>query len=811
MSLIAFPFARPKRAAIAAAWLSSAALICLPALAQGTNPPPPAAPAEAAPQGAPTGETAPTAATAAKPGATIQHIVVEGAQRVEPATVLSYVSVREGEPYDEAAIDRSLKTLFATGLFADVKFNWDGATLTIHVVENPILNQVVFEGNDKVSDKDLNKEVQEKPRSVFTRAKVQADVQRIIELYRRNGKFAATVDPQIIQRPQNRVDLIFAINEGPTTGVARISFIGNRHFNDSTLREQIATEESRWWRILSSNDNYDPDRLTFDREQLRRFYLQRGYADFRVVSAVAELTPDRQNFYITFTVDEGDLYTFGKVVIDSKIKELTPRSLRPLVPILEGATYNAQLVDKSIDALTNAAGTKGYAFAQIHPRIKRNHDTRTIDVVFDIDEGPRVYIEKINIVGNTRTLDKVIRREFRLVEGDAFNRVLVDRSRTRIKALGYFKDVDIKPLPGSQPDRTVLQVNVTEQSTGELQLGAGYSSTSSFVGQFSYTERNLFGRGQYLRASIEASAISKEAQVSFTEPYFMDRPLAAGVDIYKIITNYQQVDYQGDTTALGLRMGFPTSEFGSVGLRYTISVSTVSPFSNAPTVIQEAAGSETTSAFGYSYTYNTLDDPIKPRHGFTFEVSQDFAGFGGNTKYIRTLAAGGWHRPVFWDEMVANFSFNAGYIQGWNGQPVRLIDRFYKGGDTFRGFALAGVGPREVSTPGANSIGADSFAIATADLRLPEFLPADYGVALSLFTDFGTVGHLASGVPADNCAPYPPGVVCIKDNMAFRASAGLGVNWKSPFGPIQISFAIPYVKESYDRSQIIYFSAGTGL
>jgi len=792
MMLIAFPFGRCKRAVLAAACVT-AVLPYLPALGQEAHP------------------TAAPAPGATAPGATIQHIVVQGAQRIEPATVVSYISIREGEPYDEQAVDRSLKTLFATGLFADVKFNWDGATLTINVVENPIINQVVFEGNDKVSEKDLNKEVQEKPRTVFTRAKVQADVQRIIELYRRNGKFAATVDPQIIQRPQNRVDLIFSINEGPTTGVARISFIGNKHFDDGMLREQIATEESAWWRFLSSNDNYDPDRLTFDREQLRRFYLKRGYADFRVVSAVAELTPDRENFYITFTVDEGQLYTFGKVVIDSKIKELTPESLRPLIPIVAGTTYNAELVDKSIDALTNAAGVKGYAFAEIHPRIKRNLDSRTIDVVFDIGEGPRVYIEKINIVGNTRTLDKVIRREFRLVEGDAFNRVLVDRSRTRIKALGYFKDVDVKPLPGSQPDRTALQVTVTEQSTGELQLGAGYSSTSSFVGQFSYTERNMFGRGEYLRASIEASSISKEAQLSFTEPYFMDRPLAAGFDLYKIITDYQQVDYQGDTTALGFRMGFPTSEFGSVGLRYTISVSSVSPFADAPTVIAEAAGSETTSAIGYSYTYNTLDDPIKPRKGYTLEFSQDFAGFGGNTKYVRTLAAGGIHHPLLWDEFVGTFSFNAGYIQGWNGQPINLIDRFYKGGDTFRGFALAGVGPREVSASGANAIGGDAYAIGTADLRLPEFLPADYGVAFSLFSDFGTLGHLSTGVPANNCATFPPGLVCIKDNMALRASAGIGVNWKSPFGPIQVSFALPYVKQGYDKSQIIYFSAGTGL
>src|SRR5579871_313588 len=391
MSLIAFPFAQSKRAAVAAAWLILA-VVAFPAFAQNASP----APSPAATQAQ---QPASQPAAAAKPGAVIQHIVVEGAQRVEAATVLSYVSVHEGEPYDEAAVDRSLKTLFATGLFADATFNWDGATLTIRVVENPILNQVVFEGNDKVSDKDLNKEVQEKPRTVFTRAKVQADVQRIIELYRRNGKFAASVDPQIIQRPQNRVDLIFSINEGPTTGVARISFIGNKQFDDDTLRDQIATEESKWWRILSSNDNYDPDRLTFDREQLRRFYLQRGYADFRVISAVAELTPDRQDFYITFTVDEGELYTFGKVIIDSKIKELRPQDLRPLVPIVEGATYNAQLVDKSIDALTNAAGTKGYAFAEIHPRIKRNLDKRTIDVVFDVQQGPRVYIEKINIAG----------------------------------------------------------------------------------------------------------------------------------------------------------------------------------------------------------------------------------------------------------------------------------------------------------------------------------------------------------------------------------------------------------------------------
>lgn len=802
MSLNDFPFARLTRVALAA---TCATLAISPFVAFGETETPAAS-------------SAPGSAATPQPGAIIHRIVVLGTQRVEPATVLSYVSVREGDAYDPGAADRSLKTLFATGLFADVKFNWDGSTLTINVVENPIINQIVFEGNDKVSEKDLTKEVQLKPRTVFTRNKVQADVQRIIELYRRNGKFAATVDPQIIQRPQNRVDLIFSINEGPTTGVARIAFIGNNHFSDETLKSQIATEESQWWKFFSSNDNYDPDRLTFDREQLRRFYLKRGYADFRVVSAVAELTPDRQNFYITFTVDEGEVYSFGRVVIQSKIKDLDPKALRPLVPIQEGATYNAELIDKSIDALTNAAGTKGYAFAEVHPRIQRDRENRRIEVVFDIDQGQRVYIEKINISGNTRTLDKVIRREFRLVEGDAFNRVLVDRSRTRIKALGFFKDVDIKTAPGSQPDRAIVNVNVTEQSTGELQLGAGYSSFSSFVGQFSYTERNLFGLGQFLRASIEASSIYRTAQLSFTEPYFMDRPISAGFDIYKTITYFQQASYQGDTTAAGIRFGFPTSEFGGVSLRYTLRLDSVSPFGFSNVAIQAAAlqGSATTSSLGYTYTYNTLDDPLKPRKGYTFEVDQDFAGFGGNVKTIRTVASFSEHHPILWDEFVGTLSLSGGYIQAYGGQDVRLIDRFFRGGDTFRGFQLAGIGPRVVSANSQAALGGNAYAIGSAELRLPDFLPADYGIGLSLFSDFGTLGHLDSyqlprGV-GESCATNAPlNTVCIKDSMALRVSTGLAISWKSPFGPVQINLGVPVVRESYDKSQAIYFSAGTGL
>jgi outer membrane protein insertion porin family len=754
-------------------------------------------------------------APAAEAPRIIQHMVVRGTQRVEAGTVLTYVGVREGDNYTPADVDAALKALTATGLFSDVKTSFDGATgtLTIRVTENPIVNQVVFEGNSKVSDKDLTKEVQIRPRSVFTRAKVQADVQRIIELYRRNGKFAARVDPQIIQRPQNRVDLIFSITDGPTTGVSKINFTGNKIFDSNTLKGQIATEESRWYKFLATNDNYDPDRLSFDRESLRRYYINRGYADFKVLSAVAQLTPDRKSFYINFTVDEGVRYRFGKVTIESKIRELPAAQLRPLVDVNQGDIYSQEDVQKAIDALTNSAGTKGYAFAQVHPRIKRDAKTRIIDLGFEIEQGPRVYIEKINIAGNTRTLDKVIRRQFRLQEGDAFNRVLIDRSRTRIRGLGFFKEVEVKNVPGSQPDRTNLTVNVTEQSTAALSVGLGYSSTTSLLGEVSYTDSNWFGRAQSVRVSLQASYITKQALFSFTEPYFLDRELAAGFDLYETQTNYDQATYQSDTTAAVLRLGFPISEFSSVSLSYSYKIENVRPYAGAPLDVQLAAGTLNGSIFGFTYAYADLDDIRKPTSGATFSISQSFAGFGGNLKYIQTGANFGIYTPLFENAIVSSLMGRFGYITGYNGSLVPFEDRFFVGGDTFRGFALAGVGPRDIVAPSnTGALGGTVQAIGTAQLRFPSLLPESYGVGLSLFTDFGTIGRLDnfSGERVCTGAQYSGIGTCVKDNLAFRGSAGVSVTWKSPFGPVQIDLGLPYAKAFYDRPQIIHFSTATG-
>jgi outer membrane protein insertion porin family len=754
------------------------------------------------------------AAPASGPVRLIQHIVVRGTQRVEPGTVLTYVGIREGDNYTPADVDAALKALTATNLFSDVKTNFDGATgtLTFRVTENPIVNQVVFEGNSKVSDKDLTKEVQIKPRAVFTRAKVQADVQRIVELYRRNGKFAARVEPQIIQRPQNRVDLIFSITDGPTTGVSKINFFGNHIYDSDTLRGQLATEESRWWKFLASNDNYDPDRLLYDKDLLRKYYVNRGYAKFKVVSAVAQLTPDRKSFYLNFTVDEGARYKFGKITVNSQIRELPAASLRPLINVKEGDTYSQDVVQKSIDTLTNSAGVQGYAFAQVHPRIKYNDANHTIDLGFEIEQGPRVYIEKINIAGNTRTLDRVIRRQFRLQEGDAFNKVLIDRSRTRIRSLGFFKDVDVKNVPGSQPDRTNLTVNVTEQSTGSLQIGLGYSSTTSLLGEISYTEQNLFGRAQNLRVSLQASYITKTAQLSFTEPYFLDRDLSVGFDLYKVQTNYSTATYESDVSAASLRMGFALSEYSTVGLSYTYKIESITPYSGAPIDVIAAAGSNYGSIIGYSYAYNDLDDLRHPTAGYTFSFSQAFAGFGGNLKYINTNFVGSHYMSMFDGSMITQLQAKGGYITGYDGNLVPFNERFFMGGDTFRGFALAGIGARDIVDPNNyGALGGNVYAIGTVQARMPGLIPESYGVNLALFSDFGTLGHL-DYITNRTCtgARFSGTGTCVKDNLAMRASAGVSIQWKSPMGPVQIDLGLPILKAYYDRAQIIHFSTATG-
>jgi len=748
---------------------------------------------------------------------TISDVKIEGLERIEPETVRSYLLLQAGDPWNPERVDGSLKALFATGLFADVKLDRQGNTLVVKVVENPIINRIAFEGNDKLSDKDLNAEIKLRPRVVYTRTRVQNDVTRILDLYRRHARFAATVEPKIIQLPENRVDLIYEINEGPSTGVRSINFVGNKEFSDSTLRGIVDTKESRWYRFLSNSDTYDPDRITYDRELLRKYYLAQGYADFRVVSAVAELTPDKDGFVVTYTVDEGERYKFGKIDVDIKLKDLPREAVLPLLTVQTGDWYNADAVEKSISTLTDALGNRGYAFVEIKPQITRNRDDRTIDIVFDVQQGPQVYVERIDIVGNVRTLDKVVRREMRLVEGDAFNSNKLQRSKDRIKNLGFFKKVETSNAQGSAPDKTVVTVEVEEQSTGELSLGAGFSTTDGPLADISLRERNFLGRGQDIRIGTTVSFRSQQVDLSYTEPYFLDSNIAAGFDLFEIKTSptasffsgvtpvYQQFSYGGS-----LRAGYQLTENLRQTLKYTARSDDITDVqSDASLFIALQQGTHLTSSVGQVLLYDRRDNRIDPTSGWYASVGNDFAGIGFGVDYVRSKVNAGYYYSVA-PGWVLGVTGEAGDIFGWDGQQVLLQDRFFVGGDNLRGFAPAGIGPRDVVSQDA--LGGNKYYVGSVQLGVPLGLPKELGITGRVWTDFGSLWSndqknlvLSPSQLAINGGIQPQ----IVDNPALRVASGIGVSWASPVGPVRIDLGVPVKRESYDKSQFFRVSFGT--
>lgn len=755
----------------------------------------------------------------------VRRILVQGNQRVEASTVLSYVPLQPGDVLTPQLSDAVIKTLFATGLFANVQLELRSGDLSVRVVENPIINRVIFEGVRALKEEDLNEEIQAKPRSVFTAARAQADVQRIVELYRRSGRFAATVTPSVRELEQNRVDVIFTISEGPTTGVTSINFIGNRAFSDNELRGAIVTEQSKWWKILTSNDNYDPDRLDFDRELLRQFYTNRGYADFRVISAVAELTPDQKDFYITFTIDEGVKYNWGDVKVETQLDRLPDALLESAVPIREGAVFKGELIEDAIDSMTFIAGAAGYANVDILPQVERDRENQVVNLTFEVNEGPRVFIERIDIIGNTSTVDEVIRRELRLVEGDAFNRILLDRSRARLRALGFFSEVEVEEKPGADADRAIVEVKVTEQPTGELALQAGFSNTENFLFDVSVSQRNLRGRGQFLRLRAATSRRRQQLDLRFTEPRFLGRNLAAGFDLFLLRTDFLDISgFETNTFGGQLRTSFPLTERLGLGLTYTLRRDEieVAPGLVLPTT---SVGSFTSSILGYTLSYDRRNDPISPTGGFNFLFSQDISGLGGDVEFVRSQVDGGFYRGL-WGPLRSSLLFSGGYILGFNGDDVRINDRFFRGASTFRGFDIAGVGPRQlvlVEDTNANatnilegpSQGANAFAIGTFQIDFPLGLPKEFGLGAAAFVDFGTVGILDdSSSLAGPRLEVAPGVfqtVFFGDDLSLRASAGISVFWDSPFGPVQFDFAEVLLREEFDQPMFFNFRTRTNF
>jgi outer membrane protein insertion porin family len=760
-------------------------------------------------------------ATLAAPGG-IRDIRVVGNRRVEPETVRSYLQFSVGDAYDAGKVDRSLRALFATGLFSDVRIDREGAGVVITVVENPIVSQVAFEGNSEVDTATLQNEVHLKPRAVFTRAKAQADVQRILDVYRRQGRFAASVEPKLIELEQNRVNLVFEITEGNATKVKGIHFVGNRAFNDQQLRDIISTTQTGWFDFIKGTSIYDPDRMSLDRELLRQFYLKNGYADARVVAANAELDRDGSGFYLTYAVEEGPLYHFGDIRIESSLAGVDPLTLRGQLLMSPGQLFNASLIDKSVEKLTLAVSEQGYAFVRVRPKAQPDAAARVINLVLTVEEGPRIYIERINVVGNTRTKDFVIRREFRLAEGDAYNPMLVDRAKQRLQGLGLFKTVEIKRRQGGAQDRVILDVEVLEQPTGELSFGAGYSTSEGVIGDVSITERNLLGNGQFLRLKLAGSFQRLQADLSFTEPRFLDMNMAAGFDLFaKQVDQTNTSGFMSTKYGGTLRVSYPLSESIWLSNYYTFSRDQIYDVTNtASLAIKQACGwtgaatscqdgVTFTSLVGTSIAWDTRNHPKNPTRGLYVQLSADAAGLGGDVQYVRVVGEGRGYYPIT-DKVTLVGRVIAGDIEGWGGQDVRLLDLFFKGGETVRGFANSGYGPRDLNT--SDALGGRTFWSATAEVRFPlPLVPDDIGMSGAVFADAGSLFNVGEGAKtvAQGCASGSTTMVCLADDKGVRSSAGASILWNSPVGPLRVDFATALSKQEYDKTQFVRFGAQT--
>ena len=795
---------------------------------------------------------------------TAASIDVQGNRRVEAATIRSYFRPGPGGRLGAYEIDEAYKTLFGTGLFQEVNIRQAGGRIIVTVVENPVINRIAFEGNTRVKDDQLKLEIQSKERGTLSRAVVQSDVQRIVEVYRRSGRYDVTVVPKIIELPNSRVDLVYEIREGSKTTISSIEFVGNRAYSSWRLKDVVRTTQTNILSFIQSTNIYDQDRLEADRELLRRFYLKNGYIDVRIVSAGAEFDPARNGFVVRFMIEEGEQYRVGTVDVRSNVRAIDPGLMRAKVRTSPGDVYNAEALEKSVEDMTIEASRQGYAFAQVRPRADRDYEAKRVNLIYTIDDGQRLYIEQINVRGNTRTRDYVIRREFDVAEGDPYNRALINRAERRLRNLGYFKEVKIATEPGSSPDRVIINVQVEEQSTGEFSIGGGYSTADGFLAEVSVGERNLLGHGLYAKASLQYGQYSSGYTLSFVEPYLLGYRLALGVDLFSRLqkpTNF--VSYETRTTGGGLRLGFTLREDLSLQLRYSLfsqkieipdvlrncnnitpsTGSALSPtgYPTYPTstglgfidpatglpftqncfqdgeaslaVRRELAnGQVITSLVGYDLAYNTLDNNRNPTSGILAVLKQDFAGVGGDVQYIRTTGDfRSYYEPI--QDVIGVLRLQGGYIHGWGSQGLRMLDHFQMGPNLVRGFAPAGIGPRDVTVGSTqDALGGSMYWGTSVEFQTPLFFaPKEVGIKVAVFADAGSVWNYTG--PTSWLPPLPGATgetLALSNNGMFvNSSVGVGLLWASPFGPLRFDLAYPVTKQSFDRTQIFRFSGGT--
>lgn len=793
-----------------------------------------------------------------------QNVVVHGNRRVDTDTVRSY--------FTETDVNKGAEELRKTGLFSSVRARREGGTIVVDVAENNVINRVAFEGNSKVKTESLQAEIQTHSRGPFDPAIVDADVQRILEIYRRSGRAAASVKYRIVDLPNGRIDVVFTIDEGGKTGVKEIRFVGNDVYSSYRLRGLMQTTEMNLLSFFKTSDVYDPDKIAADLELIRRFYLKNGYADFRIVNSDATYDPVQQGYIITIAIEEGPQYRVAEIGVDLHIADIPSEVLRPLISISAGDIYNGDAVEKTVERLTKEVSKSGYVFSQVRPRGERDAATHTVRIAFVVDEGPRVYIERIEVRGNTRTRDFVIRREFEIGEGDAYNRVLIDRAERRLNSLGYFKKVRITNQPGSQPDRVIIIVDVEDQPTGSFSVSGGYSTTDGFLAEVSVSELNFMGRGQFVRASATVGQHSRGAEFSFTEPYIFDQPIAAGFDVFAKQSDVSRYSYYRNTIiGSTLRLGLPVTDEISFSPRYSIYNQYVSvpnntkyPYNDctnpifgttpgfnayallgitpsifynclsngeASLAIKEAQGSTLTSLAGYTLSYNSLDRIKEPTSGIYAELKQDVAGLGGQSRYIRTTGDVRYYHDLYWDDIIGIARLQGGMMQAIGGYQLRVTDNFNLGPSLVRGFAPNGIGPRDISdftnTKG-NAIGGTKYLGGSLEAQFPIWgLPRELGLKGAVFADAGTLfdyrgrtnfSQQVFGIAGLPCVlPYTPptfgqgSCIIVDDEKKICSSVGASILWQSPLGPIRFDYAVITSKAHNDVTQRFRFSGGSNF
>jgi len=733
------------------------------------------------------------------------RIDVAGNQRIEADTIRSIAAIPTGQPVSPSQLNEAIQLLFASGLFQNVDLIPQAGRLVIEVQENPTINVIGFEGNTGISDAVLANLVDLQPRRAFSVAAAEADALRIVDAYRAEGRFSAEVKPVIIERDENRVDLVFEIVEGRVTEVQRISFVGNRAFSDSRLRRAIETGEAGLLRGFFSNDTYDRDRVELDRQLLRQFYLDRGHVDFQVRSVVSELSRERDGFFLSFNVSEGPVYTFGDLAVTSSAEEVDAAAYLNNIDVRSGQTYNASKVEAIIERIAFKMADDGVPFVDVAPRVVKNDETRTIDIEFEIIRTPRVFVERIDIEGNTQTLDRVIRRQFNIVENDPLNRREISKAEDRIRALRLFETVNVRVREGSAANRAVIDVDVAEKPTGAISFGVGYATDSGFNGSISFSEANLLGRGQSLSAQLSVAQNARVVSLSFDEPSFLDRDLLAGFDIYYREVDRDESSYQLTNIGFEPRIAFPVSEDGRMEVSYRLSHDEIRDLdANASALIMPR--SDLTSAIAFTYTLDKRNSPVDPSAGYRLRISQEFAGLGGDVTYSKTSASAKGYQSFFGEDLIVSAELEGGTLTSDSGNS-RITDRFFLGGDSLRGFEVGGIGPRDVcnscgAAGGAvdDALGGNLYAVGRLEASFPLGLPEEYGIFGGVFVDAGSVWSL------DNTAGSSGAV---DDSRIWRSAAGVSLFWATPIGPLRFNFSRPLQKETYDKREDFRISIDT--